>query len=58
MVERQYDLLKKEKTKNVDDQKTKADENGPTSVSEPVAAPEDERPPTPQENGHMKPEVS
>lgn len=58
MVERQYDLLKKEKSKNVDEPKTKIEENGPPSAPEPIAAPEGEQSPTSQENGHMKPEVS
>lgn len=45
MVERQYEVLKRERTKALDEPKTKLEENGLTET------------PIPQENGHSKPEV-
>lgn len=39
MVERQFELLRKERMKGIEEQKTKVEENGTLNVAEPPQAP-------------------
>ncbi|RZC41294.1 SWI/SNF-related matrix-associated actin-dependent regulator of chromatin subfamily E member 1 [Asbolus verrucosus] len=55
MVERQYDMLKKERMKNLEELKPKIEENGPV-VGEPTSNVQPEQTSAPQENGQPQPE--
>jgi hypothetical protein len=55
MVERQYDMLKKERMKNLEEQKPKPEENGTVGEGAPNVQPEQS--PTPQDGGQPQSEV-
>lgn len=56
-MERQYELLRKEKLKGLEEQKPKVEENGTSNVSEPPQAAATQSQPNSEENAQQQQEV-